>query len=421
MNYGIFTWGTRGDVQPFISLTLGLMEQGHQVTLFAPENFKLLIEEYGIVFSPLHGNVDDILHSAEGLRVLKSGNAISLLRLMQKEGKKVQPLVNRDLLLGCEKVDVIITSVLCQVWISCIAEKLNKKWGGITFSPPTTPTKKFPFAGFAFLNNAKFNWFSHRLFEYLYWTLNKKEINKFRLSISLPVLKSNILDRITKNNILNLYAISPSLIPRPDDWTSNSDITGYLFLLAKERENHQTDKVLNELLEFLKKGEPPVYIGMGSMPIPNKDLFENTIREILESTNNRIIFCKGWSKIPNLPQHNNLFIIDYINHDWLLPQCKVAIIHGGAGTIATVLKAKVPMIIASVVGDQPWWGKIIQDKSLGLHIPFKKLNSKRLIEAIDKVQSNQIKTNLNNISEKIIHENGTKTAIDSIIEYFEMQ
>lgn len=71
MNYGIFTWGTRGDVQPFIPLALGLMEQGEQVTLFAPENFKTFIEGYGIIFSPLHGKVDEILHSAEGLRVFK--------------------------------------------------------------------------------------------------------------------------------------------------------------------------------------------------------------------------------------------------------------------------------------------------------------------------------------------------------------
>ena len=340
---------------------------------------------------------------------------------MRKEGKKIQPLVNRDLLIGSGKVEAIITSVLCLVWISCIAEKLNKKWAVITFSPPTTPTKEFPFAGFAFFNNAKFNWFSHWLFEYLYWTLNKKEINKFRQSISLPVLKSNILDRITINNILNLYAISPSLIPNPDDWPSNSSITGYLSLPAKQRESHEIDKIPSELLEFLRKGEAPVYIGMGSMPIPNTDLLKNIISALLASTEHRIIFCTGQSKISNLPQHNHLFVTDYTNHEWLLPQCKVAIIHGGAGTIAAVLKAKVPMIIASIVADQPWWGKIIQDKSLGLHIPFKKLNSKRLIELIDKVQSNQIKENLFTIGEKIIHENGAETAIGLIRKYFEMK
>ena len=52
MNYGIITYGSRGDVQPYVSLALGLMERGLQVTLAAPENFRDFAEGYGVNFYP---------------------------------------------------------------------------------------------------------------------------------------------------------------------------------------------------------------------------------------------------------------------------------------------------------------------------------------------------------------------------------
>jgi sterol 3beta-glucosyltransferase len=417
MNIGIFAWGSRGDVQPFVALSIELKTNGHDVKFFAPENFKSFVESHKIEYYPLYGNTDDVLYSPEGQKVLQSGNAISLLRLMQKEGKKIQPLLNKDLLEGCEKVDYIITSVLCHVWISCIAEKMNKKWGLVTFSPPTTPTKKFPFAGLAFINTPIYNKLSHQFVQFMYWAINKKDINNFRKSIALQPLKSNIINRLTMNNILNLYAISPTVIPRPDDWQSNSDITGYLFM-PSDRANNDGN-IPTALSNFLQEGEPPIYIGMGSMPIPNPDQFKNIISEILNTTDYRVVFCKGWSVISDLPAHDNLFTIEYVNHDWLLPKCKVAIIHGGAGTIASCLKAKTPMIIASVFGDQPWWGKIMQNKSLGVHVPVKKLTTKKIKEFIEIIQSDNFKKNVIEIGDKINDENGLTNAVSKINKYFE--
>ena len=45
MNIGIFTYGTRGDLQPYVALALGLMDKGHNVTLSATEDFKDFVEE----------------------------------------------------------------------------------------------------------------------------------------------------------------------------------------------------------------------------------------------------------------------------------------------------------------------------------------------------------------------------------------
>ena len=45
--------GTRGDVQPFLALALGLQKDGHRVRLATHAIFKGYVESYGIEFYPL--------------------------------------------------------------------------------------------------------------------------------------------------------------------------------------------------------------------------------------------------------------------------------------------------------------------------------------------------------------------------------
>ncbi len=418
MHYGLFTYGSRGDVQPYIALAIGLQNQGHQVSLSAPGNFRDFVEGYGISFYPLYGNADELLQTPAAQKALEGGNLFSLLRILQKEGRVIQPLVNRDLLAWAEHCDVLITSLLCHFWVACIAEKQNKKWGVVAVNFPTTPTKTFPFAGLALMNNRWYNRISHRMAQSLYWKLNKKDVNRFRKELSLPPIHHNLLHDVETKNILNLFAISPSVIPQPTDWPGNSHLCGYLTLPSKNRAANPGDAAPPGLIDWLQQGEPPVYIGLGSMPLYNSDHFRNLLMELVETSNHRILFCKGWSGIEDLPGHPNLFIVGQVNHEWLLPQCKVAVIHGGAGTTAAVLRAGIPAIITSLFGDQPWWGKIIGDRKVGIHLPFKKLSSKKLLEAIDQTQTNLIRNSARELGEKMQLEDGLEKAIKRINRYF---
>ena len=45
--------GTRGDVQPFLALALGLQKDGHRVRLATHAIFKDYVESYGVEFFPM--------------------------------------------------------------------------------------------------------------------------------------------------------------------------------------------------------------------------------------------------------------------------------------------------------------------------------------------------------------------------------
>jgi sterol 3beta-glucosyltransferase len=417
MHFGIITYGSRGDVQPYIALALGLMERGNRVTLVANENFKTFVENYGVNFYPIHVDIERMVHSSELTAVLKSGNMISYLHKLRKLTKKTQPMVNAEMLSGCTFADALIATPLTLIWVYSIAEKLKKKWAIVQLSIPSIPTKEFPFASLSFFNAPFYNVLTYKLIRDIYWGINKKEINQHRSSLQLPPLNQSILKKIDDQKILILHAISPGLIPRPKDWGNHVDITGFLFI-------PETNRITNEkqfipgLEGWLKKGSPPVYIGFGSIPIPDPELFSQILNEIIKNSGHRIVFCLGWSEIPDLPNDERLFVIRSINHEWLFPQCKAAIIHGGIGTLAAVLKAGIPPIIVSIFADQPLWGKIIVEKGLGFHIPFKKLNSVKLFEAIATINEDKVMQNVAILGERIKKENGLKTTINFLLKYF---
>jgi len=58
MKIVIPTIGTRGDVQPYIALALGLINAGHGVTLATHPTMRTLVESYDVAFSPIGPDID---------------------------------------------------------------------------------------------------------------------------------------------------------------------------------------------------------------------------------------------------------------------------------------------------------------------------------------------------------------------------
>jgi len=419
LNIGIFTYGTRGDVQPYIALAVGLSARGHQVTLAAPQNFKQLVEGFGLTFHALYGDAEEMMNSPEGQAVLKTENTIKLMKYFFKALHQIKVPLRKSYIEGVNKVEVIIANAATLPIVSTIAEKQHKKFATSYFMPPVVPTTEFPLADFDFMNFPWYNKFTYTLAQAFFWQFVKAETNEFRQELGLPVLRENIISYIGKQKPLDLYCISPTLIPQPKDWEPNHTITGFLHVGNDKRQGHPMDEMPVELATWLGNGEKPVYMGFGSNGIGNTEKFVQLLNEILANRNERILFCKGWSVFDNLPVHKNLYVAKYVNHEAVFPQCKVGIFHGGAGTLAAMLRNNLPVIIISFYTDQPAWGKIVERKKLGIHIPVKKLTPGKLMAALRTVDTDNIKKNVAVIGQQLRDENGLERAVGEIERYFE--
>jgi sterol 3beta-glucosyltransferase len=416
MKIGIITTGTRGDIQPFISLSVALLQRGHHVTFIAPSNFKNFIESFNIKFVPLSVDFEEIICDPIFVKLLYSGNGFKYLKYFRKKVTKlVREKIGVETLDATRGVDYLISNTINLSTVYSIGEKFDKKVAVVSINMPSTPTTEFPFLTFKNFKSPWLNKFSYNILR-LFWLVIKKETNEYRSYLGLP--KLNFWKTLQESNILIIYSMSP-LISRPMDWPSNTHVTGFFNMPVSEQQNIYISDIPAGLEEWLKIGDSPIYIGFGSMPIPDPSLFSAILNEILITTDLRFVFGLGWSSMPELLQHSNLFVVKNINHQWLLPQCKTAIFHGGIGTVAAVMRAKIPSIVLSIFSDQPSNGVMMQNIHIAIHIPFTKISTKKLLSAIQKTQTPLMIESAKKFGDIVIKENGLIDAVDLIEAYFD--
>ncbi len=290
MRYGIITTGSRGDVQPFIALALALKEKGHDATIVASENFKGFVEGFGLPFLPVTGNTEQLINSPEALKLLEGGSLFKFFYHLQKVAASTADQSNRDILEACSRFDGLITSILPLPLVYSIAEKFRKKCAVVFLSVPPIPTREFPYQVLGTKGHPWFNRLSYRLMG-LGYAMISKQINQFRRSIGLPIV--NVMKACLKSDMLAITAASQQVIQQPHDWPPNAHVTGFLYLPSSAREKPSMSEIPEGLEDWLAKGDKPVYIGFGSIPIPDKEKLLHTLQGLL--TQRRVVFDAGWS------------------------------------------------------------------------------------------------------------------------------
>ena len=213
---------------------------------------------------------------------------------------------------------------------------------------------------------------------------------------------------------------SPGLIPKPADWGPEIDIAGFVFLdLASSFKPPET------LAKFLDAGEPPVYIGFGSIVVDNPDKFTSLIFEAVEKAGVRALVSKGWGGLGdegNTP--DSIYMLENTPHDWLFPRVSAVVHHGGAGTTAIGLKCGKPTMIVPFFGDQPFWGAMVARAGAGAHeaTPYKKLTADVLAEGIQQCLTPEAKEAAETIANSIAEEgDGAKNAVESFHRHLPMR
>src|SRR5688500_11006006 len=77
MHITILAYGSRGDVQPYVALGLGLKQAGHSIRIGAPELFRSFVTQYGLEFASLAGDPRILMQNA----VEQAGGRPDLLRI----------------------------------------------------------------------------------------------------------------------------------------------------------------------------------------------------------------------------------------------------------------------------------------------------------------------------------------------------
>lgn len=229
--------------------------------------------------------------------------------------------------------------------------------------------------------------------------INRFRAQVLRLDPISPLWGYQLLPRL---RVPYSYLWSQTIIPKPADWGPHINITGFSFLHLANSYKPPTD-----LVNFLDKGPPPIYVGFGSIVIDNPQGLTNLIYEAVRLSGVRAIVSKGWGGIGEGDKPDGIYLMDNVPHDWLFQHVSAVVHHGGAGTTAAGIAAGRPTVVVPFFGDQPFWGQMIARAGAGpTPIPFKEMTSETLRASIEFALRPEVQTAVQEMADRIAIENG---------------
>ena len=343
-------WGSRGDLQPLAALALRLQELGAEACVCAPpdEEFAELFARVGATLIPLGPSTRSV---AAGLKAPSPDAAFRLAAELVAARFETLPAAAE----GC---DAIIATGLMPAGARDVAEKLGIRYVLATFhifglpsrhfAPAARPGKQSP-AGETD-NRALWAQDAERVN-----ALYAEPLNRGRAAIGLPPI-DNVRDHVITDQ--PWLAADPVLAP----WKDLTDLdivqTG-AWILPDER------PLPDELETFLDAGEPPVYVGFGSMAMRASPDLGRVAIEAARANGRRLLLGRGWADLSLTDDRDDCLVVGDVSHQALFPRVAAVVHHGGAGTTTAAALAGAPQVVVPQIVDQPHWARRVAELGIG--------------------------------------------------------
>ena len=384
MHITILAVGSRGDVQPYVALGLGLQEAGHVVRLVAADFFETFVKSQGLDFFPIntfglleaggeaHTTMATTIDRAGQLRQLWT-NFRALLPALQQTQESVWQASQGTQAIIFSSIGTSAYHVAEKLEIPCVWALTVPMFGRTRAHPnPLLP---------ALALGRGYNLLTYTFVERFWRQLLGRLSNSWRRTrLGLPPIPLYRwpYTQLHGRPVPMLYCYSPAVAPKPSDWGEQVHVTGYWFL------DHASDwQPPADLIRFLESGPPPIYVGFGSMISRKAEETTRITLDGLKQSGQRGVIATGWGALSQSDLPNEVFLIESVPHDWLFPRMAVVVHHGGAGTTGAGLRAGVPSVVVPFGGDQPFWARRVEALGVGPDpIPRKRLTAARLAHAM---------------------------------------
>jgi vancomycin aglycone glucosyltransferase len=344
-------WGSRGDLQPLAALALQLKRLGAEVRVCAPpdEEFAELFARVGATFIPLGPTTRSV---AAGR---KAPSADAAFRL----AAELVAARFETLTAPAEGCDAIVATGLMPAGARDVAEKLGIRYVLATFhifglpsrhfAPAARPGKQSP-AGETD-NRALWAQDAERVN-----ALYAEPLNRGRAAIGLSPI-DNVRDYVITDQ--PWLAADPVLAP----WKDLTDLdivqTG-AWILPDER------PLPCQLEKFLDTGDPPVYVGLGSMAMRTSPNLGRVAVEAARANGRRLLLGRGWADLALTDDLDDCLVVGDVSHQMLFPRVAAVVHHGGAGTTTAAALAGAPQVIVPQIVDQPHWARRVAELGIGV-------------------------------------------------------
>ncbi|MEU1736011.1 glycosyltransferase [Streptosporangium sp. NPDC020145] len=350
MRVVLSTYGSRGDVEPLVALAVRLREHGVEVRVCAPpdEDFARRLAGVGVPLVPVGP-------SARALTTAAPPSAGDLPR----RAAEVIAGQFEALVPAAEGCDALVATGMMPAAAGAlsVAERLGVPSVSVTFQQLTLPSPyhaPLAYPGRPFPPEVT----DRRTL----WDLDARNINELfgealnvnRTAAGLPPVddvRGYVVGErpwLATDPVLDPWRETPELdVVQTGAWT-----------LPDER------PLPAELTAFLDAGEPPVYVGFGSMPM--RSVKAEAVVEAVRARGRRVVLARGWADLAPIGGRDDCFVVGEVNHQALFARVAAVVHHGGAGTTTTATRAGAPQVVVPQAADQPYWAGRVAELGVGV-------------------------------------------------------
>ena len=401
------SFGTDGDVVPFIGLGAVLRERGHRVTLVTGENYRSPASEAGLEFVELFSDLEtrqvlanpDFWHPVKGpIAAARWGAAFldreyQILSKLADEGDAV--IVASLAILPArvlqDRTGVPVATVVLQPWM--IASSI---------APPTMPAG-LSLPRWAPGPIAAIYW---RLIDALGDLLVGRHVNELRESVGLQPLKRVFQWWNSPELVIGMFPdwYGP---PQPD-WPGQMRLSGFPMF-----DGRAGQALPDDVAAFCRAGKPPVAFTFGTGMMHAGDLFHASV-EACRMLNLRGIFLTRYQEHLPQPLPPTIHHCGFAPFQELFPRCAAVVHHGGVGTVAKALAAGRPQLILPLAYDQLDNACRVKRLGTGTFIRAKRASGRRIAAALQELLTGPTSATCQQIATRFQGEDALTTAAQHI-------
>lgn len=323
------TWGSRGDVEPLAGLAVALRELGVEARVCAPPDgeFATLLARVGVPLVPLGPTVRSVV---AGPKPPTTEDAFRLAPRLVAARFDTLTAAARD-------CDALLATGLMPAGARDVAEKLGIRCVLACFHTLGLPSRHTRPGARPGTPSARGETDNRVLWKEDAQRVNAlygEALNTHRAAIGLPPV-DNVRDHVLTDR--PWLAADATLCPLQSLTDLDVVRTG-AWLLPDDR------PLPAELETFLGAGEPPVYVGFGSMASHAP---------------------RGWADLAPIDDGADCHVVGEVNQQALFCRVAAVVHHGGAGTTTTAALAGAPQLVVPQIADQPYWAARVAELGIG--------------------------------------------------------
>lgn len=409
------TFGSFGDLHPYMAIALELQARGHQPVIATTDRYRDKVTAAGIDFHPVRPDAALLGDERELMRrVMDSalGSRYLIREIMMPNLRDAYT----DTLAVCRDADLLVSHPLSYA-VPIIAEQLHKPRVASVLQPMMFLSRfdapLLPRGEFVAPLYRRWPWLAGRLFDFV---RNHKlrgwddPIQELRHELGLPRSKGHPILEGQFSPVANLAMFSPLLAPPQVDWPRNTTATGFCFY---DQQDHAC-RLSPELAAFLDAGPPPIVFTLGTAAVLVAGDFYRVSLQAAKQLQRRAVFLVGKderNQLGDLP--DSMLAVEYAPYSELFPRAAAIVHQGGVGTTGQALRAGKPMVLVPFSQDQPDNAQRLRRLGVSKTVARHGYSAAAVLQALNTVLNNPAYAQqASDIGARVRREDGVKQVCD---------